>query len=311
MIISASRRTDIPAFYAEWFINRLHQGFVYVKNPRNPRRIAKVVLNPEVVDCIVFWTKNPRPMLDRLNIIDALGYRYYFQFTLTPYDRQVEAGLPAKAAIVETFRQLSDKIGSHRVVWRYDPVIISSELSVQYHLEEFDRLCGKLAAYTQKCVFSFIDLYAKIQERLKRVAVCEINTLQMNQLAQGFSQIAKRHKLTLATCSETVDFASYGIAHAACIDQALLEHILGCSLCAKKDPNQRPACQCIESIDIGAYNCCSHGCVYCYATTGESRVHQAMRGHDPHSPLLGQFRGDEIITDRMANSLKVPQISLF
>jgi hypothetical protein len=311
LIISASRRTDIPAFYADWFINRLHQGFVYVKNPRNPRRIAKVVLNPEVVDCIVFWTKNPRPMLDRLNIIDALGYRYYFQFTLTPYDRQVETGLPAKAEIMETFRHVSDKIGSHRVVWRYDPVIISSDFSVQYHLAEFDRLCGKLAAYTQKCVFSFIDLYAKIRERLKPFAVCEINTLQMNQLAQGFAQIAKRHKLTLATCSEAIDFASYGIAHAACIDQGLLEHILCCSLCAKKDPNQRPACQCIESIDIGAYNCCSHGCVYCYATTSENMVCQAMRGHDPHSPLLGQLRGDEIITDRRANSLKVPQISLF
>lgn len=312
MIISASRRTDIPAFYAEWFINRLQEGFVYVRNPRNPNRIGKVVLTPDIVDCIVFWTKNPRPMLEKLDTVDALGYLYYFQFTLTPYDRQIETGLPTKPEIIETFHRLSNKIGKHRVVWRYDPVIINQEFSVQYHLEAFDHMCEKLADYTQTCIFSFIDLYAKVRSRLKGLVDQEVNSLQKKQIAQGFSLIAQKHNLLLATCSEITDFSPYGIGQAACIDQTLIERIIGCPIYAKKDPNQRPTCACIESIDIGAYDCCLHGCVYCYATMRESMVQNAIRCHDPHSPLLLNYpRGDEIMTVRTASSLKVKQMKLF
>jgi hypothetical protein len=312
MIISASRRTDIPAFYSEWFINRLKAGFAYIKNPRNPNRIASVELSTAVVDCIVFWTKNPRPMLSKLDTIDAMGYPYYFQFTITPYDHQVEKGLPAKTEIMETFKRLSDKIGKHRVVWRYDPVIVSKEFSVQYHLDTFGKMCDMLGDYTNKCIFSFIDLYAKVRESVKSIVDYEVNNLDMNRIAQGFSEIAKGHNLVLATCSETIDHSPYGIAHASCIDPNIIKNIIGCSIHAKKDPNQRPACGCIESVDIGAYDCCSHGCVYCYATTSENTVRKNMRLHDPRSPMLvGHPRGDEIMTDREVNSLKVMQTSLF
>ncbi len=312
MIISASRRTDIPAFYAEWFINRLKAGFVYIRNPRNPNRIGWVALNTNVVDCIVFWTKNARPMLSRLDIIDAMGYPYYFQFTITPYNKQLEKGLPAKAEIIETFKCLSDKIGKHRVVWRYDPVIIGKEFSVQYHLDAFGNMCDMLGDYTSKCTFSFIDLYAKIQKGMKGFMDSEVSNLHMNQIAQGFSKIAKGHNLMLATCSEAIDFSSHGVTQAACIDQTLIENIIGCSIHAKKDPNQRPACQCIESIDIGAYDSCSHGCVYCYATTSNSTVGNNMQLHDSRSlMLIGHPRGDETLTARETKSHKVMQSSLF
>jgi len=312
MIISASRRTDIPAFYSEWFINRLKEGFVYIKNPRNPNRIASVELSTDVVDCIVFWTKNPRPMLSKLDTIGAMGYPFYFQFTITSYDNHVEKGLPAKVEIMETFKRLSDKIGKHRVVWRYDPVIVNKEFSVQVHLDTFGKMCNILGDYTNKCIFSFNDLYAKIRKSAKGVVDHEVDTLHMNCIAQGFSEIAKGYNLVLATCSEAIDHSPYNIANASCIDQTMIENIIGYPIRAKKDLNQRPDCGCIESVDIGAYDCCPHGCVYCYAMTSENRVRQNMRLHDPGSPMLiGHPRGDEIITARGAHSLKIMQSSLF
>lgn len=312
MIISASRRTDIPAFYSEWFINRLQQGFVYIRNPRNANRIVRVSLSTDTVDCIVFWTKNPQPMLSKLDAIDAMGYPYYFQFTITPYDKPVENGLPAKYKIMETFKRLSDKSGKQRVVWRYDPVIVSKEFPVEYHLDTFGKMCDSLSDYASKCIFSFIDLYAKIRERVKGVVDCEADTLTMNRIVQGFAKIAKGRNLELATCSETIDFSPYGVARAACIDKDLIEQITGCSIQAKKDANQRPNCGCIESVDIGAYDCCFHGCVYCYATTRESTVCKNMRLHDPGSPMLiGHLRGDEMMAVKEAKSLRVTQSSLF
>lgn len=312
MIISASRRTDIPAFYAEWFINRLQAGFVYIKNPRNPRRIASVTLKPEAVDCIVFWTKNARPMLDKLDIVDRLGYPYYFQFTLTPYDHHVEKGLPVKSEVIETFKRLSDKIGKQRVVWRYDPVIVSKAFSVQYQLEAFGSLCDSLRDYTSQCIFSFIDLYTKNRNNLQDIMACEVENLHKNKIAQGFSAIAQAHKLILAACSETVDFSAYGIDHAACIDQSMIESITGYAIRAKKDPNQRPACGCLESIDVGAYDSCSYGCIYCYGTTNANMVRKNRQLHDVRSPLLIGFPGeDDIITNRKVKSLRVMQSSLF
>lgn len=312
MIISASRRTDIPAFYPEWFINRLKEGFAYIKNPRNPNRIASVTLNTEIVDCIVFWTKNPRPMLSKLEIIDKMGYPYYFQFTITPYDNYVEKGLPPKSEIIETFKELSDKIGKHRVVWRYDPVIISKDFSEQYHFDTFSKMCDILGDHTNKCIFSFVDFYRKIRESGKGIVDYEVGNFNRSRIAQGFSKIAKSHNIMLETCAETNDLSLYGVLHASCIDSTMIENIIGYPIHGKKDPNQRSACGCIESVDIGAYDSCSHGCVYCYATTSENMVRKNMQQHDPRSPMLiGHPRGDEIITAREANCYKVMQSSLF
>ncbi len=312
MIISASRRTDIPAFYAQWLVNRLQAGFVLIQNPRNPNRIAKVPLNPDVIDCIVFWTKNPRPMLNKLPLIDALGFSYYFQFTITPYDQRVEKGLPAKNESIETCKMLSDRIGKHRVVWRYDPVIISHEFSVPYHLAAFDKMCASLSGYTHSCSISFIDLYPKMRTKAKGIADTAVSDSDKHRLVQGFAAIARHYRLPLVTCAEAIDFTPYGVAPAACIDPGLLTAILGTALQAGKDPNQRPACQCLESIDLGAYDCCPHGCVYCYATTSSTAVSKNISRHDPSSPLLLGFpRGDEIITDKAVHSWRVKQTSLF
>lgn len=309
MIISASRRTDIPGFYSDWFMNRLKEGEVLVKNPRNPKRSSRIILNPDVVDCIVFWTKNPKPMLKKLDTIAKMGYPFYFQFTLTPYDQNIEKRLPPKAELMETFKRLSDQIGAQRIVWRYDPVMVNEELNEEYHLDAFGKMADVLGDYTERCVFSYIDLYAKVQKCVKGIVDDEVNEMNMYRLAEGFSTIASEHKLLLSTCSETIDLSQFGITHAACIDQGMVEKIMDCPIKAKKDANQRAACGCIESVDIGSYDSCSYGCVYCYATTSHDTVLKNMRLHNKKSPLLiGEPNPDHLVTDRVVKTQKIPQL---
>lgn len=312
MIISASRRTDIPAFYSDWFINRLKEGFVYVKNPMNHKQISSVPLNPEVVDCIVFWTKNARPMLEHLDRIDAMGYRYYFLYTLTPYDTEMEKFLPNKDEIIEAFQMLSKKIGKHRVIWRYDPVIINERLTVDYHLHTFENLARSLSGFTKRCIFSYVDMYPKVRRKAGKLVPAEVDHDDMHKIARGFSDIAESNNLLLQTCCEEIDLRQYGIAPGACIDREVAEAIAGYNIKAKKDRNQRQHCRCVESIDIGAYDCCPHGCVYCYAVSSENAVKSNLPRHDPQSPLLIGWSGaEDSVTARMVKSLKDPQNSLF
>lgn len=307
MILSASRRTDIPAFYSDWLMNRLKEKYILVPNPRNPKRLGRINLSPEWVDCIVFWTKNPLPMLDKLDEIEKLGYRFYFQFTLTPYGSNVERNLPPKTKLIDALRKLSKRIGTERIVWRYDPVFLGGSFSVDWHMEQFQKLCTELDGAASCCVFSFIDVYSNIGKQFR-----EISLNEMLVVAEGFSRIAKRHNLPLFSCSEKIDLSAFQIQHAACIDPKRIEKIIGCPIKARKDPGQRPACGCVESVDIGVYDTCRNGCAYCYATSGEKALLRNIQKHDPKSPMLiGYPHGDELITDRTAPSLKISQLSLY
>lgn len=312
MIISASRRTDIPAFYSEWFVNRLKAGYVYTKNPMNPMQISKVSLATEVVDCIVFWTKNAAPMMDKLDTIDSMGYPYYFQWTMTPYDKGVERNLPAKETIMDSFKALSDKIGNHRMIWRYDPIMVSRQFPVTYHVQAFANMCRSLKGYTNKCILSYIDFYTKISKRIKSMVDHEADQKTMLKIAETFSEIAKRNNIALETCCEQIELSQFGIGHSSCINKQTIETIINCSINAKKAPGQRELCGCIESVDIGTYNCCSHGCVYCYATSSEKAVLENIKRHDVNSPLLiGRLCAGDTVTERVAKSLKCRQVPLF
>lgn len=312
MIISASRRTDIPAFYSDWLLKRLGEGFVLVPHPRNPGRYSRVPLNPEVVDCIVFWTKNPGPMLDKLDTIEKMGYPFYFQFTLTPYDRQIERGLPPKAELVDIFKGLGNKLGPHRVVWRYDPVIVNDALNITYHLKAFVKMASMLEGHTDHCIISFVDLYAKVRPSLKNIGVQEVSESDIYLIAEAFAKIAAEHKMCLSTCTEPVDLSRYGITHASCIDKGLIEKIIGCPIKAKKDTGQRPGCGCVESIDIGAYGTCFHGCMYCYGASASKSLQKDQAQHDPDAPLLtGQPDKAAIVTERQVKSIKDAQRTLF
>lgn len=302
MILSVSRRTDIPAFYSEWFYNRIKEGFVYVRNPMNIHSVSKIDINPDVIDCIVFWTKNPLSMLPRLN--DLKDYNYYFQFTVNPYDTTIESFVPKKKIIFDTFKRLSDLIGSERVIWRYDPILLSNEVSIEYHKRYFEVIAKNLAGYTNRCVISFIDNYKKTENNLKFTSVKSLDVFDIERVCNDISSIANVNKITIQSCAEKVDLDKFGIVHGSCIDREFIQKILNQRINAKKDKNQRNECHCIESIDIGEYNTCAHNCLYCYANFNSNIVNNKICMHNPSSPLLiGEPLSNDIISDRKVKSL--------
>ena len=307
MIISASRRSDIPCYYSEWFLNRLKAGYVLIPNPRNTNRLGRVELSPRNVDCFVFWTKNPAPMLNRLPLIEDMGYAYYFEFTITAYGRETERNLPEKGTVIDTFKRLSDKVGPKGVDWRFDPILKNEKFSAAWIAEQYEKLCDQLHDYTERCIISFVDEYSHTRNRTD-----VLNRGEMLEAAGIISRIARQYGLPVFSCAEEINLSSLGIEHSSCIDQKKVEQLIGARITAKKDTGQRPACGCIESVDIGAYDTCGNGCTYCYAVTNQKTLGGRMREHDPHSPRLTGFpKGTEIITDRTTPSSKMEQISLF
>lgn len=285
MILSVSRRTDIPAFYAEWFMNRLKAGFVYVRNPFNIYQVSEVPLTPDNVDAIVFWTKNSKPLHKYLSEIDNMGYKYYFQFTITPYGKEMEENIEKKEKIVETFKNLSEKIGKKKVILRYDPIILNNKYTIDFHIKSFERLCHILSNYTEKVVISFLDDYKKISKNIKEQNIKEITVDEMKIIAENFSNIAKKYNLTLESCAEEINLDDYGIKHGKCIDDVLIEKITNSILDVSED-KQRKACGCVKCIDIGEYNTCLHKCLYCYANIDKESASENYKRHDKYSPVL-------------------------
>lgn len=302
MIISASRRTDIPAFYSQWLLNRLQAGFALVRNPMNPRQVSRVDLSPQAVDGLVLWTKNPLPMLERL---DGLGGRmYYFQFTLTPYGPDVEPGLPPKEELIGAFRRLSGRLGPQRVVWRYDPILLTPQYPWGFHLEAFEKMSTALAAYTTKCIFSFLDYYRCMGKAAKDLKVQWPSPHQQAGMARDLAQIAARHGLRLEACAEDLELEQYGVGRAHCVDGELFARLLGRPLSGgstKKAKGQRPGCGCSESIDIGAYTTCPNRCRYCYANHSPSALLENAARHNPESPLLvGELSPEDRVSPHSA-----------
>ncbi|MCH5262429.1 MAG: DUF1848 domain-containing protein [Lachnospiraceae bacterium] len=313
MILSVSRRTDIPNYYSDWFYNRIKEGFLYVKNPINPHQVSRIDLSPDLVDCIVFWTKNPEPMLDRLHELD--GYAYYFQFTLTGYGRDIEPNVPHKKdKMIPVFQRLSSTIGSSRVVWRYDPIFFNDIYTEEYHLRAFEQIADALAGYTKRCVISFVDTYAKNKTAMRKLKVQEPvpedgqvdsdHIQKFRVFAARLSEIAHRNGMEIATCAEKINLSDCGIAHSSCIDRTLVEEITGHDIHVGKDKNQRAECGCVESVEVGTYHTCLNGCRYCYANDSWEKAERNFEMYNADSPLLcGQIEDGDKITERKVKRL--------
>lgn len=296
MIVSVSRRTDVPAFYFDWFVNRLRAGWLLVRNPFQPSQVSRVCLSSSTIECIVFWTKNPAPMLGKLDALKP--YPYYIQYTVNPYGRDMESHLPELDARLDVFRALSEKLGKERVIWRYSPVIVNGTYTAGFHLDMFDRIAGSLAGHTAQCKLSFIELYAKIQPRMKALDVVERGNEETFALARQLNTLAARHGIALSACGKP-DLRPAGIAASSCVDGELIQRITGKTMAFRKDPGQRGVCHCVESVDVGAYHTCLNGCVYCYANHSHASAVRKAAGYDPDSPFLcDAARSDDTITDR-------------
>ena len=291
MIISASRRTDIPAFYSEWMLHRLRTGFCTVPNPFNRTQVARVSLLPSDVDVIVFWTRNPRPLMRYLSEVDSFGIPYYFQFTVLGLPRELESKAPPLETTLQTFRELSERLGPQRVIWRYDPIIFSKKTPAVYHRERFTTMARELAGFTNRVVVSIVDRYRKTERRMNALqdsgaGVTECPPETFADLMRHLAATAAENQMDIASCAEEIDLTPYGIRPGRCIDHDLIKQAFGREISTAKDPSQRRACGCVLSRDIGMYDSCLFGCQYCYATGSFERAKENYRRHDPRSPSL-------------------------
>ncbi len=304
MILSVSRRTDIPAFYSDWFYKRVKEGFVYSRNPMNQLQVSNIPINTEITDGIVFWTKNPANMLSRLKELEK--FNYYFQFTLNAYSSAIEFHVPRKLQRLNTFKKLSDLIGPECVIWRYDPILLSDDIDVCYHLKHFEQTAKDLSGYARSCVISFIDMYKKTGINMKSTDARVLTIDEVNIIAKEFSGIAKTNNFNLQTCAEEYDLKKFRIEAGRCINHVLFEQMTGKTIKFTKDKNQRELCGCIESIDIGEYNTCLHNCLYCYAN--QTKVVQKSINHQPNLPLLiGEIKERDVVKDRKIKSISFHQ----
>ena len=307
MIINTGQRTDIPAFYAEWFANRLKEGFVCVRNPYNPNQVSRYRLDPAVVDVIGFCTKNPAPMFPYMELLKDYG-QYWF-VTITPYGRDIEPNVPDKHQLIEDFKTLSNIVGINSIGWRFDPVFISERYGEEYHIRAFEQVAAALDGYTETVVISFIDLYPKVRRNFPEVQ--EVTKEQRIRLGKEFIRIASAHGMTVKPCAEGDELAAYGADCSGCMRIRDYEKAIGMHLNAPKRKGARAECACYLSCDIGAYNTCKHLCRYCYANADVSEVLAQSRMHDPKSPfLIGSYLDDDVIHDVPQESWIDAQMSL-
>ncbi|MFZ5791476.1 MAG: DUF1848 domain-containing protein [Pseudomonadota bacterium] len=291
MIVSASYRTDIPAFYADWFRRRLAEGYALVANPYGgpPYRVD---LRPEAVTGFVFWTRNPRPFLPVLEELAAAGRPFYLQFTITGYPRALERAVPAPGRAVAAAQAIAERFGPKAVVWRYDPVLWSDLTETAWHIENFQRLARTLEGSSDEVVLSAAQIYAKTRRNLDAAARRHAfgwrdpEPAEKTALLGRLAMIAAGHGMRAALCAQP-ELSAAGLEPARCVDAERLAAIAGRPIAAREKGN-RPGCFCAESRDIGAYDTCPHGCVYCYAVGSETRARARHRAHDPASPFLAE-----------------------
>ena len=307
MIIQTGMRTDIPAFYSEWLTNRLKEGYVLVRNPFNALSVTRYELDPEVVDMIGFCTKNPAPMLDHMTLLEP--YHQYWFVTITPYGKDIEPNVPDYHIVMEDFKRLSDIVGLHSVGWRYDPIILNEEWTIDRHIEIFEKMADMLSGYTETCVISFIDLYDKVKKNYPEVRPVSMD--DQLRMTEAFVKSGKHYGFTIKPCGESKKLESVGADCSGCMTVEVYEKAIGKRLHVPANPKNRKECACYLTGDIGQYNTCGHLCRYCYANVDPEIVKKNMAKHDPNSPfLIGGSRLEDVIHPAKQTSWIVSQMSL-
>lgn len=301
MIIQTGMRTDIPAFYSEWLMNRIQEGFVMVRNPYNPVQVTRYSFSPEVVDLIAFCTKNPAPMLPHMDKLKTYG-QYWF-VTITPYGKDIETNVPDKKIVMESFRRLSDAVGIDSVGWRYDPILVDATHTVEWHLNEFAKMAETLSGYTRTCVISFIDIYKKVEQNFPEARA--VGHKEKISIGKALIEIAAQYGITIKPCAEGNELEAYGADCSGCMTVDTFENVLhNRLLIPKRTLNQRNGvCACVLGVNIGTYDTCGHLCKYCYANADAALVKINMKKHNPKSPfLIGESMPEDVIHEAVQKS---------
>ena len=294
MILNTGLRTDIPGFFSEWFYNRIDEGFVYVRNPYAKDQVYSYKLDPKLIDCIIFCTKNPKPMFKELYKISK--FNQYWHITITPYEEEIEPNVPPVYEVIESFKYLSDKIGKEKVSLRYDPIFINEKYTLEKHVDSFEYIIGELEEYTTEAIISFIDLYVKTRRNFPDVN--EVNQKERLMLGEEFARIGKKYNIKVKTCVEGNELERFGIDSSGCMTKEVIERAINKNLDIPKKKARNGECYCLLNNDIGEYNTCNHGCLYCYANSNKKLVQRNLNLHNPKSPLLiGEINENDIIKE--------------
>ena len=312
MILNTGARTDTVQYFTPWLLNRFREGYVYTRNPLFPHKVTRYELSPDKIDAVLFCSKNYAPILPRLREISD-KYRTYFHYTITAYGKDVEPGVPPIRESISTLKMLEKIVGREKIAWRYDPVLLTKEYTVERHLGTFAEMAEQLAPHIGRCIFSFVEMYKKLQYNMPDLI--PLTAEDIGRLAEGMGKIAEKYGIYLQTCGTNADFSRYGIHSSGCATLAILGKANGCEFKNVRHRGMREGCRCIESRDIGAYDTCLNGCKYCYANQSPEAARKNHRLHDPDSPLLlGRLEKEDVLTEGVQKSFLLSegrQSSLF
>lgn len=302
MIINTGARTDTVQYYTEWLLNRFSEGYVLSRNPLFPNKVTRYELTPDKVDCVVFCSKNYKPILPRLHEITD-RFNTYFHYTITAYGKDIEPGVPDIDESMKTLILLSNQVGRQRVSWRYDPVLLTPKYTIQRHLETFEHMAQTLSPYIDRCIFSFVEMYKKLESNMPELIT--LSDWDKDALAHGLGSIAQKYGIFIQTCGTNGDFTRYGIHASGCMTLDILGKANNVTFKNLKHKGTRQGCDCIESRDIGAYDTCMNGCKYCYANKTPKKAFENYQYHDKLSPLLlGNIKPDDTIIQGAQKSFK-------
>ncbi len=303
MIINTGARTDTVQYYTEWLLRRFREGFVYSRNPMFPDKVTRYELTPDKVDCVVFCSKNYRPILNDLHEITD-RFSTFFHYTITAYGKDIEPGVPSIDESIDTLCELEKQVGKQRICWRYDPVLLTEKYTIERHLETFEYMVSRLAGHADRCIFSFVEMYRKLDANMPELF--PISAADKERLAEGLEKIAGKYGMPIQTCGTDLDYSRYGILSSGCMTLDILGKANGLKFRDLKHKGMRKGCHCMESRDIGAYETCPNGCRYCYANQSHKRAMENYRMHDPKSPILiGNMKDTDIITEATQESFLV------
>ena len=283
MIINTGGRTDTVQYFSEWLLNRFREGYALSRNPLFPHIVTRYELSPDKVDCVLFCSKNYQPILPRFHEIIE-HFPAYFHYTITAYGKDIEPGVPSIDDSIKTLIRLSQMVGKERVSWRYDPILLTKKYTIDCHLKTFASMAKQLAPYIDRCIFSFVEMYRKVERNMPEIIPFSAENIDC--LARGLGTIAHQYGIPIQTCGTNGDFSRYGIHSSGCATLELLGKANHLSFKKIKHNGMRPGCHCIESRDIGTYDTCLNGCKYCYANQNPKKAFANYKMHDPNSPLL-------------------------
>lgn len=302
MILNTGARTDTVQWYTPWLLRRFEEGYVLSRNPLFPNKVTRYELTPDKVDVIEFCSKDYRPILPHLREITS-RFNTHFQYTITAYGRDIEPRVPDIDTSIDTLLELERIVGVKRICWRYDPVLLTSDYTIERHLETFEHMCGRLAGHVDRCIFSFVEMYKKLEVNMPELIPLTDN--DQDRLAEGLGRIANAHGIYIQTCGTNGDWSHYGIHPSGCMTLQMLGDANDIEFRQLKHKGTRQGCHCFESRDIGAYDSCPNGCRYCYANKSpEKALRNYREEHDPESPLLlGHLRESDQVMQGAQRSL--------